>query len=439
MKSFIKKILGALLPRSFYNRLFSAYHLTLAYLGAIVHRFPSRSLTVIAVTGTKGKSSTAELIYAMLMRAGHKTALAGTIRFCIDTECEPNKYKMTMVGRFFLQRFLRKAVNAGCTHAVVEMTSEGALQSRHRGVDLDALVFTNLAPEHLERHGGMENYVAAKLSLAEHLSRSPKRPRIIVANADDAYGAKFLAVNADIRRPFSLGDAQPHSATEHGIDFTWHGSTFHSPLMGEFNLKNILAALTVCDALGAPLEALVKAVAEVGTIAGRGERIERGQDFSVVVDYAHTPDSLRALYETFANTTGKRICVLGSTGGGRDAWKRPAMGKIADTHCDIAILTDEDPYDEDPRAIIDAVAAGFSRIEPQVILDRRIAIRTALSLARAGDAVLITGKGTDPYIMRAHGAREPWSDRTVAEEELADLTAAQQPAREAALITADRS
>ncbi len=418
MKEHIKKILRTLLPRSLYKKLFGAYHLALAYLGALIYRFPSRKLTVIAVTGTKGKSSTAELIYAMLMEAGHKTAIAGTIRFCVGDECQPNLYKMTMVGRFFLQRFLRKAVSTGCTHAVIEMTSEGALQYRHKGVDLDALVFTNIAPEHLERHGGMEQYVAAKLSLAAHLSGSPKRPRIMVANADDEYGERFLAAPVDIRAPFSLHDAEPYTADDRGIDFVWQGTHFHSLLPGEFNLKNILAALTLCDALGTPRDALVRAVAKLSSIAGRGERLECGQDFSVIVDYAHTPDSLKALYDAFKSVEGRRICVLGSTGGGRDTWKRPAMGGVADSHCDIAILTDEDPYDEDPQQIVDAIAQGFTHLKPQIILDRRGAIRAALSQAHRGDAVLISGKGTDPYIMRERGAREPWSDKKVAEEEL---------------------
>ncbi len=421
MKEHIKKILRVLLPRSLYKKLLGAYHLALAYLGALIYRFPSRKLTVIAVTGTKGKSSTAELIYAILMEAGHKTALAGTIRFCVGDDCQPNLYKMTMVGRFFLQRFLRRAVNAGCTHAVVEMTSEGALQYRHKGVDLDALVFTNIAPEHLERHGGMEQYVAAKLSLADHLSRSPKRPRIMVANADDDYGERFLATTADIRVPFFLRDAEPYTANDRGIDFMWRGEHFHSPLPGEFNLKNILAALTLCDALGLPRDALARAVAKLSSIAGRGERVECGQDFSVIIDYAHTPDSLKELYDAFDMVAGKRICVLGSTGGGRDTWKRPAMGKVADQHCDIAILTDEDPYDESPQQIVNAIAQGFTRTRPQVILARRDAIRAALSQAREGDAVLISGKGTDPYIMRARGAREPWSDKKVAEEELCKI------------------
>jgi len=192
MKETIKNSIERVLPASWHRALFSAYHFALAYLGALRYGFPSRQLCVIAVTGTKGKSTVVELIRAILTEAGHKTASAGTINFCIGDECRPNTYKMTMIGRFFLQKFLREAVQKGATHAVIEMTSEGTLQHRHRFIDMDALVFTNLAPEHLERHGGLERYAAAKLSIARQLERSHKHPRMVVANADDAYGAAFL-------------------------------------------------------------------------------------------------------------------------------------------------------------------------------------------------------------------------------------------------------
>ncbi|MDE2213172.1 MAG: UDP-N-acetylmuramyl-tripeptide synthetase [Patescibacteria group bacterium] len=421
MKESFARLLRSILPTAWAKILFDSYHRSLAFFGAIRYRHPSRELRVIAVTGTKGKSTVVEIVRAMLREGGFSVASASTIRFCIKEKCEPNLYKMTMVGRFFLQHFLRQAVEAGCDYAVIEMTSEGAVQFRHKGIDLDGLIFTNLAPEHLESHGGMEAYAAAKLSLAAHLEASPKHMRIIVANAEDAYGAKFLATKVEMRVPFSLKDAQPYTVDDKGARFTWRGELFTSPLPGLFNLKNTLAALALCEALGIPRHALKRAVEKTAHIAGRAERLERGQPFSVVVDYAHTPDSLRAIYETFTAGEGRRICVLGSTGGGRDTWKRPAMGNIADKYCDIAFLTDEDPYDEDPRSIAEAVAKGFARLTPQIVMDRREAIASALREARAGDAVLITGKGTDPYIMRAKGEKESWSDRRVVEEELDKL------------------
>ena len=412
MKAFIRRLVP--------EPVLSAYHLLLARLGAYIYRFPSRRLTVIAVTGTKGKTTVVELIAAILRQSGNRVASANTIQFCIGEDCERNLYKMSTPGRFFLSRFLRRAVNAGCTHAVIELTSEAAKQHRHAGVELDALVFTNLQPEHLESHGGIKAYAAAKLSLARSLERSPKRPRIIVANRDDEYGEKFLEAAVERRVPFSLSDAEPYNSDEKSIRFVYkRGELFTVPLAGLFNVKNCLAALALGEALGIPQAVMKHALEHVSRIAGRAERIEQGQPFAAVVDYAHTPDSLRALLETYRNK--QIICLLGSTGGGRDKWKRPAMGKIADEFCSAAILTNEDPYDEDPRGIVQDIAAGFTRQKPRIVLDRRTAIRSALAEAKDGDAVLITGKGTDPYIMGPRGAREPWSDAQVVREELQKL------------------
>ncbi len=409
------------------KKLLSLYHLVWAYLGATFYGFPSKKLFVIAVTGTKGKSTTAELVRAILTEAGYKVALASTIRFAIGEESEPNLFKMTMPGRAYLQGFLRKALDTGCTHTVVEMTSEGVVQHRHRAIELDALIFTNLQPEHIESHGSIEKYAAAKLLLAQALERSPKRPRYVVANRDDEYGEKFLAAKVEVRVPFGLADAEPYTADDRSVRFVYKkGPLFTAPLPGVFNLKNILAAVALCEAMGIPQDTMRRALEHIAPVAGRAQRVERGQNFAVVVDYAHTPDSLRALYETFANN--KTICVLGNTGGGRDTWKRPDMGRIAEEYCAQVILTNEDPYDEDPQKIVEEMRAGMRR-EPVIILNRRAAIAAALLEAQTlgqarGDqdvAVLITGKGTDPYLMGPRRAKEVWSDKQVVEEELDKL------------------
>ncbi len=402
--------------------LLDAYHLAWAYGSAWWYDYPSKKLIVVGVTGTKGKSTTAELIRHTLAQTGHQVALASTIRFMVGDATERNLFKMTMPGRGYIQKFLASAIEAKCTHAVIELTSEGAIQHRHEGLELDALVFTNLAPEHIERHGSFEAYADAKLSLARALAQSPKRPRIIVANADDEYGAQFLAVDADIKAPFKLADAEPYTADDKSVRFLWRGVLFTVPLPGLFNLKNCLATLTLGNALGLGTENMKQALEHVEPVAGRAQRVEQGQPFAVVVDYAHTPDSLKALYETYAGSGKRLICVLGSTGGGRDTWKRAEMGRIADHMCDIAILTDEDPYDEDPRKIIEELSTGFSNRAPRVLLDRRQAIASAIAEAKdADDAVLITGKGTDPYIMGPNGQKLVWSDAQVAQEELIKL------------------
>ena len=414
MKSFFKKIIPL--------QALGWYHYSLAVLGALLYNYPSKKLFVIGVTGTKGKSTTAELIRTILAGAGYKVALASTIRFAIGDESERNLFKMTMPGRFVLQKFLRTAVNQGATHAVIEMTSEGAVQYRHKGIELNALVFTNLQPEHLESHGSFEKYAEAKLSLARALEGSPKRPRIIVANADDAYGARFLDINVETKAPFSLKLAEPYSTDDKSVRFVWKRELFSVPLPGEFNLKNILAAMTLGEAMGIDVAAMKKALEHQAPIAGRAERVEEGQPFAVVVDYAHTPDSLRALFKTYATNEKRRlICVIGSTGGGRDTWNRPLKGAIAEEFCNVSIITNEDPYDEDPQKIMSEVAGGFKIKKPLIIPDRRDAIRAALNEAYENDTVLITGKGTDPYIMGTNGSRQEWSDKNVAREELSKL------------------
>ena len=409
-----------MVPRSVYNALAPMYHRLLAWLGGILYRHPSKKIKIVAVTGTKGKSSVCEFVNTILEHAGYTTALASTIRFKVGEQSQPNKLKMTMPGRFFLQRFLRKAVDSGCDWVVVEMTSEGAKQYRHVGINMDALIFTNIAPEHIESHGSFENYVRVKLSIGDALAHSTKRPRMIVANADDEYGAEFLKLNVDAAIPYGLGSADSYSTSEDGVDVVFNGMRIHSPIPGEFTVYNMLAAATFAQAIGVDTESIRAGLEATHIIPGRVEPIEVGQNFDVIVDYAHTLESLQKLYDAFPNK--RKICVLGNTGGGRDTWKRPEMAALAEKYCERVVLTDEDPYDEDPEAIVQQMAAGMKE-KPVILMDRRAAIRYALELAKnnKGDAVLITGKGTDPYIMRAHGTREPWSDAAVAKEELVKL------------------
>lgn len=410
----LKELLKTVAP----TLLVSLYHFALAHIGALYYGFPSRELLVIAVTGTKGKSSTTEMIATVLEEAGHKTALLNSIRIKTGAHFERNVMRMSMPGRFFIQRFLRSAVREKCTAAILEMTSEGVKQYRHRAIGLDALVFTNLAPEHIESHGSYESYANAKFEIGKQLARSRKRPRIIVANADDEESARYLGLPVEQALSFSLAANLPWFADERGGYFTFGGSKIVVHLPGEFSLKNALAASVLACALGIEVPLIARALEKLSRIPGRAECVEEGQNFTVVVDYAHTPDSLEALYDAYKNK--RKICVMGATGGGRDIWKRPVMGSLADTHCERVILTDEDPYDEDPRKIVDALADGMKRT-PEIIMDRRAAIRRGLQLADTGDAVLITGKGTDPCICGPRGSKIPWSDAEVVREELEKL------------------
>lgn len=417
---YIKK----LTPQFILEKIRPFYHFGLAYVGSIWYRHPSRSITVIAVTGTKGKSSVTELITHILETDGKRVASLSTIQFKIGDTVRRNLYKMTMPGRFFVQKFLREAVDAGCTYAILEMTSEGAKQYRHKFIDLTALVFTNLTPEHIESHGSFEKYKACKLELAKAVATSSKRPRIIVANIDDVHGADFLDFPVEHALPYSINDLSLYSLQKESISMVLEGTTLRVPLVGLFNVYNTLAAITLTQTLGVSLTTIDTALHTLPPIKGRVEHFKSAPDASknvtAIVDYAHTPDSLRQLYIAFKDVP--KVCVLGNTGGGRDTWKRPEMGHIAEEYCDFIILTNEDPYDENPRAIVDAMKKGITdHSKLEIIMDRRTAIATALQKASDGGYVLISGKGTDPYIMGPNHTKQIWSDAKVVEEELAKL------------------
>ncbi|MFH1455142.1 MAG: UDP-N-acetylmuramyl-tripeptide synthetase [bacterium] len=412
----IFSIIKKSIPLGLFKKIQPHYHYFLAFLGAIIYRFPSKEIKVVAVTGTKGKTSSVEFINAILEEAGKKTALVGTLRFKIGEESKPNLYKMTMPGRMFIQKFLRRAVNAKCEYTVIEISSEAVKQFRNKFIDLNALIFTNLAPEHIESHGSYEKYIEAKLSIAKELEKSKKQNKVIIVNTDDKESPKFLNTNIPNKITYSIEEAKNIIFSEDLTKFTYKGVGIETVLPGKFNIYNILAATKYAESEKIDLSIVKKALIKLKEIKGRAEKIEMGQDFKVIVDYAHTPDSLKVIYETFLES--KKIGVLGNCGGGRDKWKRKEMAEIADKYCEEIILTDEDPYDDDPQEILEDMARYFKNKKPKMVMDRREAIAVAYKFAKKGDVVIITGKGTDPYIMRKNGQKEKWSDAEVAREEL---------------------
>lgn len=385
------------------NFLKSLYHYLWAFGSALSYGFPSRKLVVIGVTGTKGKTTVVDLIAAILREEGKKVIVSSTLHFSVGDDDTRNLLKMTMPGRSFIQALLSRGVREGCTHAVIEMTSEGARQHRHRFISMDALVVTNISPEHIESHGSYERYLAAKRSIAEALAHSPKKGRILVVNGDDTERETFLSLPVPTKILFSHSDPFPYETV----------------LPGAMNTMNILAAAAVTRALGVSEEVIKNAIKKFRGVRGRMEAIPNNRGIRIYVDYAHTADSLAAAYQ--AAGPGEKICVLGACGGGRDKWKRPQMARVAHEHCRDIILTNEDPYDEDPQAIINEMAKVLPPNSYTIILDRREAIREALIHARERDTVMITGKGTDPFIMGPYGTKVPWDDATVVKEELRKL------------------
>ncbi len=418
----LKKIIKKLVP----SFLIGWYHFGLAFLSALLYRFPSRKLTVIGVTGTSGKTTTINLAHLVLEQTGQKVASASSIAFRIGDKEEENKLKMTMPGRFALQRFLRQANKAGCKYVILEVTSEGALQHRHRFIDFKTAVFTNLSPEHIERHGSFENYRAAK----GRFFKAVKAMHIL--NIDDKNVDYFLQFPAKQKFEFSMfrRSTSKHwltvenvEALEQGIRFEASSGNqraqFNLNLIGRFNVYNALAAVCIGLSQGVSLGQASQALSQAKGVPGRMEEVV-AEPFRVVVDYAFTPNALEQVYQTLKPTN--LVCVLGACGGGRDKWKRPVLGKIAGEHCQQIIVTNEDPYDEEPMEIINQVADGVGD-KARRILDRREAIRQALKLAQPGDTVIITGKGSEPWLMIVDGKKIPWDDRQIVREEFEKLQA----------------
>lgn len=397
-----------LIPRPVFRFFQPLYHLGLSLAGAIIYRFPASSMKIIAVTGTKGKSTTVYMISKILEEQGVPVAAIGSLGFKIKDRQWPNTLKMTLPGRLKLHKFLYQAKMAGVSHVVLEATSEGIVQNRLAGIKIDCAVFTNLHREHLESHGSFENYMSAKQKLFL------KTKNTHVLNIDDPYFEKFS--NFPARQKITYG----HQWGMINIANTRSQEPLYLQLVGNFNVSNALAALAVSLVYGLDMTKAVKTLNAIDVVPGRMEIIESNRGFKVVVDYAHTPDSLELVYKTLRPFAKKLICVLGAAGGGRDKWKRPEFGKIASEYCDEIILTNEDPYDEDPMLILEQIEKGFGdkikNWEPlhyRKIIDRKEAIDQAIKNAEPGDVVIVTGKGSETSMALANGRKIPWSDKEI--------------------------
>lgn len=433
MLNFIKKFI----PKKIFTALQPSYHFLLGYLAALWYGNPSEKMIVVGVTGTTGKTTTIYLIAEMLKSAGIKAGYISTALFGDGEKEWLNDRKMTMLGRFFTQKILKRMQKNGCKVAIVETTSQGILQFRHRFINYDTLLFTGLYPEHIEAHGGFENYKKAKGKLFEHLKECKKKkisgkeiPKISIINTDDEHGKYFLDFWAEKKITFGekTGECKAEEifSDASGIRLGVGETVLNMQIIGRFNVMNALAAVCVGRTLDVPAEKIKEGLEKIEGIPGRLEKIKSDKKFTVIVDYAFEPNALTKLYETVALfQPGKIIHVLGSTGGGRDKSRRPKLGNLAGEKADYVIVTNEDPYDEDPGQIVNEVASGIANKKEGKdfwkIIDRREAIEKALSLAEENDLVLITGKGSEQAICVADGKMIPWDDREVVKEELVKL------------------
>jgi UDP-N-acetylmuramoyl-L-alanyl-D-glutamate--2,6-diaminopimelate ligase len=422
----LKKVLKKMLP----NFLLQLYHLVIARVAQIRYGNPSDKLIVIGVTGTNGKSSTVQFAAQILNLLGVRVGYTTTAGFMIAGQEIENKLKMTMPGRFQLQKLLRDMVKAKCEVAIVETSSQGLDQFRHLGINYDIAVFTNLTPEHIEAHGGFENYKKAKAKLFQHTQQSKKKiiagkviEKVAVINGDDEYGKYYQSFMEKVKR-FGFSDKdtnfdvmwEDYRVDKNGATGVIIGESVKIRLIGKFQHYNVLAAISTVLSLGYSMEQIAKVLEKLTPIPGRLQMIDQGQPFSIIVDYAYEPYALKALFEVVDGIVqARKIGIHGSAGGGRDKARRPVIGKMAVEFEDITIITNEDPYDEDPAVIIKEVAEGAKTAGGIVgedlflIYDRAEAIEFACKIAKEGDVVMVTGKGSET-VMAVGDGLIPWSD-----------------------------
>lgn len=378
----------------------------MARVAAAFHGHPSRSMAVVGVTGTDGKTTTVHLLRAVLEAHGWPTAVVGTLSGPRTTPPSPD-----------LQALLSAELAAGRRAVAMEVSSHALDQHRVDAVRFAVAAFTNLSQDHLDYHGDMESYFRAKAALFE-----PDRCEVAVVNVDDRHGRRLLAEVAIPVRPYSVADAGQLVPTPSGSSFVWDGEPVALQLGGRFNVANAVCAATVARELGVPAATVAEGLSSIPSVAGRFERIDEGQPFTVVVDYAHTPEALsQVLRAARESVGGGRVLVVFGCGGDRDRAKRPLMGEVAVRLADVPVLTSDNPRSEDPLAIIAEVLAGVAEpgrvvVEP----DRQAAVDLAVSRARPGDIVVVAGKGHETGQELA-GVTVPFDDRQAVRRSLAAL------------------
>lgn len=419
-------------------------------IAAAFHGYPGRSMRVVGITGTDGKTTTTYLTSVALEAGGHTTGFMGTVDFKIAGRRWSNDTRQSTPEAPEVQAMLREMAAAGCDYAVIEATSHSLAAGWNRlaGSDFDIAVLTNVTREHLDYHGTVEQYRRDKARLFEMLGEATggstqssqlktRIAKIAIVNADDPHHQMFLGaapagaarLTYGVRAPADVG-ASAVRASRDGLAFhvatPWGSADLQLMLTGDFNVHNALAALTVALAEGVPLDAVAGALAAVPGVRGRMERVEQGQPFTVLVDYAHTPGSFEKLLAIVRPlTAGKLIAVFGSAGE-RDRDKRPLQGEIAARFCDLLVLTDEDPRLEDREAIIAEIAAGAERAGKREgsgylrIPDRAAAIRAAFERAAPGDIILLLGKGHEGCII-CGTEKVPWDEAGEARAALREM------------------
>lgn len=418
MRTLVKK----LIPRQLFKTIEPYGHLGEAVLLNFINGFPAHGLKVIGVTGTNGKTTTSFLIHRMLHEAGYKVGLMTTVAYGAGLDIKPQMTHMTTASVPVLHKRIKELKAQGIEWLVLETTSHALAQHRVWGVPYTLSVLTNITHEHLAYHGTFERYVAAKRMMFEQTNRNKKGMQLGIINADDPNAEHFAsAVSNTVMYGMERGDLKADNVqmSPDGVKYevAVDGKTYHiaCKLPGSFNVYNSLAAVGVGRALGLSEQQIEQGIAALESVEGRMTRIEEGQDFNVIVDYAHTPDSFEKLFNDLRPVvSGKIIALFGSLGGG-DKGKRPLQGEIAGRFADEVILTQEDDRDEDPDQIMNDIAQGAMKAgkvkdkDLFFIHDRAEAIQIAMNRAQKGDTVLLLGKGHEKTQEDANG-EHPWDE-----------------------------
>lgn len=406
------------------------YHYLLAVSGNIFYRFPGRKLICIGVTGTNGKSTTVELVNSILKTAGKKTGMLSTIAIEVAEKRTENVTSRTTLGRWQTPRMLRQMVKAGCEYAVVEVASEGIVQFRTWGIPFDVAVFTNLSPEHLNTHGTMRNYRNAKGTLFANLSMGAKKKKVCgkrikpkkisIVNADDKEAGYFSAFPADESYLYGIkrGDIRAtQTKLSNGLEFTVEavGKRYpvKSKLLGGVNVYNILAAWCVGFSQNISPKKIAEGIFAVKQIEGRMEKVGERNGVQYFLDYAMTPDSYEILISELKKIASGRVILVFGAAGDRDRRKRPQIGAVAAKRADFSILTDDEPYSEDPKEIVREIEAGFretGKNNYKIVRDRKKAFVEAVRMAKSGDVVVGIGMGHEKFRNIGGNKKIPWDE-----------------------------
>lgn len=383
------------------------YHLGQAALASIRYKMPAKNLTIIGITGTDGKTTTATILHNILMDAGIKSAMISTIGAYIGDKFYDTGFHTTTPSPFALQKYIYLSKQLGCTHIIIETTSHALDQNRIWGIPFEIGVVTNITHEHLDYHKTYERYASAKAKLLQ-------KAKYAVLNEDDkSYSTLLKLVNKEKTYPYSLTDKAAYVTV---LDLPKK-----MKLLGDFNKQNALAAATVAKLLGISSEKVKKSIANFSAPVGRQE-VVHDDAFKVIVDFAHTPGAFEKVLPVIKDETAGRLIHVFGAAGKRDASKRPYMGNVSSKFADVIVLTAEDPRRESVEVINTHIMAGFVRdVELHSIPDRKKAIEKALSIAKKGDTVLITGKGHEKS-MNINGSEIPWSDTETVTKFLAKKT-----------------